>query len=190
MAIYLFKLIRRKLREREAQNAIPTTDESHLVPENKLGQKHTNVQESHDQHAHATIATPVPEHETFVTAEEAARHQEEARRRTVRQWKLMLGLALPNFLAAVDVTIVAPAIPLISSHFSMPFMLCAQRLKYANSHRPSVGQLQLDRRCIYTHFHDFRASFRSACRHIWTTFCAAVRNVLDHGWQCSLCGYP
>jgi MFS family permease len=42
----------------------------------------------------------------------------EARKRNIRQWKLLIGLLLPNFLASVDVTIVAPAIPLISSDFS------------------------------------------------------------------------
>jgi hypothetical protein len=87
MAIYLFKLIRRKLREREAQKDIPTTNDSHLVPE---------------------------------PAEETARQKAEARQRNIRQLKLMLGLVLPNFLAAMDVTIVAPAIPLISSYFGMP----------------------------------------------------------------------
>ena len=34
-----------------------------------------------------------------------------------------MGLILPNFLASVDVTIVAPAIPAISSHFSKSLLL-------------------------------------------------------------------
>jgi hypothetical protein len=55
----------------------------------------------------------------FLTPEETAQQKAEARRRRIRQLKLMLGLVLPNFLAAMDVTIVAPAIPLISSHFGM-----------------------------------------------------------------------
>ena len=39
--------------------------------------------------------------------------------KTIRRWKLILALFLPNFLASLDVTIVAPAIPAISSHFGL-----------------------------------------------------------------------
>jgi hypothetical protein len=109
MAIFLSKLIRRKLREREAQKAIPTTDDSHLVPEHSSAHRLQNTSYSHGHGSHISFLTP----------EEAALQKAEARRRSIRQLKLMLGLALPNFLAAMDVTIVAPAIPLISSHFSM-----------------------------------------------------------------------
>jgi hypothetical protein len=65
------------------------------------------------QHGHDT------NNDKALTTEEVAQQEEERRRRNIRQWKLMIGLALPNFLASVDVTIVAPAIPLISSHFGM-----------------------------------------------------------------------
>jgi hypothetical protein len=116
MAIYLFKLIRRKLREREAQKAIPTTDDSHLVPEPASGQE---LQSFSNQHSHGPSQDSTGSHINFLTSEETARQKAEARQRSIRQWKLMLGLVLPNFLAAMDVTIVAPAIPLISSHFGM-----------------------------------------------------------------------
>ena len=114
MAIYLFRLIRGKVREHKAQKEIPTTEDSHLVPEYDAKQKQRKT------HGGSDSTTSTHNHVDPVTAEEAARDKAEARRRTIRQWKLMLGLALPNFLAAVDVTIVAPAIPLISSHFSTP----------------------------------------------------------------------
>jgi hypothetical protein len=126
MAFLLFKFVRRKIREHKAKDAIPNTKdselvESYLVPEVAPGQHQGQHQALHeDQHVdgirHST-ATAESHVEAF-NAEEAARHKEEDRRRKIRQWKLMLGLALPNFLASVDVTIVAPAIPLISSHFS------------------------------------------------------------------------
>lgn len=114
MAIYLFRLIRGKLREHKAQKAVPTTDDTHLVPE------HGSKERQQKTHGGSNSTTSTRKHVDPVTTEEGARNKGEARRRTIRQWKLMLGLALPNFLAAVDVTIVAPAIPLISSHFGMP----------------------------------------------------------------------
>jgi len=118
MAIFLFQLVRRKLREREARKVIPTTDDSHLVPEKST---HKGSQKTVNQKKHALLgdAAAVPgSHIDFLTPEEAAQEKAEIRRRKNRQWKLILGLLLPNFLAALDVTIVAPAIPLLSSHFS------------------------------------------------------------------------
>jgi hypothetical protein len=118
MAIYLFKLVRRKIRENEAKKAVPTTEDSHLFPEVTSGQKQPQTLEQNREHGFINIEassnTPVDR----VDAEEAALRKAEARKRNVRQIKLMAGLALPNFLAFIDVTIVAPAIPLISSHFS------------------------------------------------------------------------
>lgn len=110
MAIYLFKLIRRKLREREAQKIIPTSDETHLVPEYALGSRNGQQQSATESQNVDAVHS--------IGSQTAARQKQEARQRTIRLWKLVLGLALPNFLAAVDVTIVAPAIPLISSHFN------------------------------------------------------------------------
>lgn len=113
MAIFLYKLIRRKLQEREAQKIIPTTDESHLVPEYAL-ETRTGQQQSIQSLEEAHKSQPIDS----INAQTATRQKLEARQKKMRLWKLVLGLALPNFLAAVDVTIVAPAIPLISSHFS------------------------------------------------------------------------
>jgi hypothetical protein len=126
MAFLLFRFVRRKIGEHKAKDAIPSTKESelidsYLVPEvapSQYRQQHQALHE--DQHVDGTrhSTTQAQSHVEAFNAEEAARHKEEDRRRNIRQWKLMLGLALPNFLASVDVTIVAPAIPLISSHFS------------------------------------------------------------------------
>lgn len=123
MAIYLFKLARRKYRENQAKKAVPTTDDSHLVP--NLARHHQKLDSNDHTQEASEVTTLTQKRDDHVDAEEAARQKEESRKRTIRQWKLMIGLALPNFLAAVDVTIVAPAIPLISSHFSTP---CTFRL--------------------------------------------------------------
>jgi hypothetical protein len=109
MAIYLFKLVRRKIRESEAKKAVPTTEDSHLVPEVTPGQRQHQGQDNNREHGVIDPATSSNAH---------ALRKTEARKRNVRQMKLLAGLALPNFLAFIDVTIVAPAIPLISSHFS------------------------------------------------------------------------
>jgi hypothetical protein len=116
MAIYLFKLVRRKIKENQAKKAVPTTDESHLVP-NVVGH-HQKLNSNDLTQGDTELAALTQNRDDSVDKEQVARQKEDARKRTARQWKLMLGLALPNFLASVDVTIVAPAIPLISSHFS------------------------------------------------------------------------
>jgi hypothetical protein len=116
MAFYLYKLIRRKIRENEARKAVATTEESHLVPELTPLQEQ---QQKSNKNAEHGVDVPIHDHVHKISVEEAAHHKAEARKRHIRQVKLMLGLALPNFLASIDVTIVAPAIPIISSHFSM-----------------------------------------------------------------------
>ncbi|KAH7388865.1 hypothetical protein BKA66DRAFT_414747 [Pyrenochaeta sp. MPI-SDFR-AT-0127] len=145
MAIYLFKLVRRKVKERRAQEAIPTVDESHLVPEVSPGQGQQAHHTPHNQCSHSELTPSTENNGSLVNAEEVAQHKAEARQRRIRQWKLMLGLALPNFLAAVDVTIVAPAIPLISSHFnrlsgSFNWIVAAYTLTFT-TFVPASGQL-------------------------------------------------
>ncbi|KAF7453452.1 ProP, Permease major facilitator superfamily [Pyrenophora tritici-repentis] len=143
MAIFLFQFIRRKLRECQARKAIPTTDDSHLVPE-----KHTynKSQRTLNRNEHAGSEAAVPgSHINYLTPEEAAQQKAEIRRRKIRQWKLILGLLLPNFLAAMDVTIVAPAIPLLSSHFnrlseSFNWIVAAYTLTFT-TFVPASGQL-------------------------------------------------
>jgi hypothetical protein len=138
MAIFLFKLVRRKLREREAQKAIPTTDDSQLVPEYAPGHELQNTSYSH-RHALSEDSTAGGSHSNFLTPEEAAQQKAETRRRNIRQLKLMLGLALPNFLAAMDVTIVAPAIPLISSHFGTSTISNVVESQLTHLSRPPLG---------------------------------------------------
>jgi hypothetical protein len=105
MAIWLYRHIRDSIREHSDKKAVPTTDDAHLVPE-------------HSQHHDSCQGEP-----NGITASKnlsssaQAQQNESDRKKKSKQWKLLLGLLLPNFLAAVDVTIVAPAIPLISSHF-------------------------------------------------------------------------
>lgn len=117
MAILLYKYIRGKYRENKAGKSA-TADESQLVPE--IVPKQHRTADSIEVQANPT---PVQSSEAHIStsaanSEENARIAAKASQRRNRRWKLILGLALPNFLAAVDVTIVAPAIPIISSHFS------------------------------------------------------------------------
>ncbi|KAF2856133.1 MFS general substrate transporter [Plenodomus tracheiphilus IPT5] len=171
MAIYLFKLVRRKLREREAQKGIPTTDESHLVPEHIASQQQSQASMNGTQNPHTR---PYDGQINLITPEEAARQNSDSRRRTIRQCKLMLGLALPNFLAAVDVTIVAPAIPLISSHFnhlsgSFNWIVAAYTLTFT-TFVPCTGQLA----DIYGRH--FALQFEMLWIMIGSVLCAAARS--------------
>ncbi|KAH4610068.1 hypothetical protein HBI56_144330 [Parastagonospora nodorum] len=151
MAFYLFKLVRRKIRESKAKDAIPNTKdtemvEPYLIPQAAVGQEQQQTSVRHElEHGTSDTTTHSNSHVKAFSDETDARHKEEARRRNVRQWKLMLGLALPNFLAAVDVTIVAPAIPLISSHFnrlsgSFNWIVAAYTLTFT-TFVPASGQL-------------------------------------------------
>ena len=126
MAILLYKYIRGKYRENNAAKAA-TADASHLMPEIPSGQepKQHGAANRVDDQVHGTSIHSPEVHTNIVSvanSEENARIAAEASQRRKRRWKLILGLMLPNFLAAVDVTIVAPAIPIISSHFSMSTM--------------------------------------------------------------------
>ncbi|KAF2704485.1 MFS general substrate transporter [Pleomassaria siparia CBS 279.74] len=100
MAINLYLY---KYREKKAATAARTTAEGPLVPEifPEQGRKPRI-----DDEATATS-----------TEEENARITVTASQTRKRRLKLILGLILPNFLAAMDMTIVAPAVPVISSHF-------------------------------------------------------------------------
>lgn len=115
MAIWLFKKARGAIREHQAKKAVPTTDDSHLVPEAPTS--HTQYSTNGTEPSPPRVSHNGKEHERLSAVEKA-----EARQRNLRQWKLLIGLLLPNFLAAVDVTIVAPAIPLISSDFSLSLL--------------------------------------------------------------------
>ncbi|EMD91349.1 hypothetical protein COCHEDRAFT_1135779, partial [Bipolaris maydis C5] len=142
MAIFLFKYIRGKLREREAQKAVPTTDDSHLVPECISAHE---LQDGVNNHNHTSSQDSTGSHINFLASEEVTQRKAQDRKNKIRQWKLLLGLVLPNFLAAMDVTIVAPAIPLISSHFdklsgSFNWIVAAYTLTFT-TFIPMSGQL-------------------------------------------------
>jgi hypothetical protein len=115
MAIWLYRQARGAIREHQAKKAVPITEDSHLVPETQLPQsQHKRYYSDNGIELDSQRAS----HSMMDHSKENAQAKEEAHRRNIQQWKLLIGLVLPNFLAAVDVTIVAPAIPLISSDFS------------------------------------------------------------------------
>lgn len=111
MAIWLYRQARGAIREHQAKKAMPTTEDSHLVPETSVPQSQHKRYESDNG---IELNSPRTSHSIV----DRSKANEENRQRNIQQWKLLIGLLLPNFLAAVDVTIVAPAIPLISSDFS------------------------------------------------------------------------
>lgn len=117
MAIWLFRQARGAVRKHQAKKAVPTTEDSHLVPEALATQSEHKIYAGSNG---IELNSPQASHNTADTPAIHSQAKAEARQRNIQQWKLLIGLILPNFLAAVDVTIVAPAIPLISSDFS-PF---------------------------------------------------------------------
>ncbi|KAF2018617.1 MFS general substrate transporter [Aaosphaeria arxii CBS 175.79] len=142
MAYMLYKYLRRKYAEHhqvEKQQLPTTTNEHHLVPEPTPAvsgpQGHNSIDDG------ASLART----QTGLTKEENARIERERRRATIYRWKVILGLILPNFLAAVDTTIVAPAVPMISSHFnhlsgSFNWIVAAYTLTYT-TFVPSSGMI-------------------------------------------------
>lgn len=114
MAIWLFREARGAIRKHQAKRAVPTTDDSHLVPATTSPHKQ---RERYDSNNSIELKSTNPSQRWTERGNETSQERAEARRQNIIQWKLLSGLILPNFLAAVDVTIVAPAIPLISSDF-------------------------------------------------------------------------
>lgn len=122
MAYMFYKYIRRRVKESKAKKAAhDIADESHLTPEFRpvpASQTEKNETLPHDG---TSDTPPRPQDQPPAQSkQESERYNEEQRKLRAYRWRMILGLILPNFLAAVDVTIVAPAIPAISSHFSMP----------------------------------------------------------------------
>lgn len=120
MAYMLFKYIRRKVKENQAKKEGLPLEEGHSIPDVPRTPTRTN-RDSHEllssPESLTTTALPAKTQATG-NREEAERLRQKEKEARIRRWKLMLGLVLPNFLASIDVTIVAPAIPTISSHFS------------------------------------------------------------------------
>lgn len=122
----LFKYAREKYRERQALTTNDTQLTSDITPgqeQKPLTFQKTDVQGQGSptpqkvDGKHASIAD-LEQHQTSPSSEYDARVRLEASRRRKYRWKMIGGLLLPNFLAAVDAFIVAPAVPTISSHFS------------------------------------------------------------------------
>ena len=136
MAIWLFRQARGAIQEHRAKKAISTIEDSYLVPEASLSQ---GQHKRYDSDNGIELHSPRASH-SVDRSKENAQAKAEARQRNIQQWKLLLGLVLPNFLAAVDVTIVAPAIPLISSDFSSSSSPPSNKLPLIIA-RPPLGQL-------------------------------------------------
>lgn len=182
MAIWLFRKARGAIREHQAKKAIPTTEDSHLVPETSLPQG----QHRYNSDNGIELNSPRASH-SVDRSKENAQARAEARQRNIQQWKLLIGLILPNFLAAVDVTIVAPAIPLISSDFST-FSSFPHDQHALITTRPPLRQLQLDRRRLYFDVHDFCPRLGPVRRGLRSSFHAPFPDVLDYDWQCFVRG--
>lgn len=184
MAYMLFKYIRRKVRENRAQkDTFSTADENDLIPNVSPSTPKSHGDELHTgTEARTSRSTHMTHPESAEKTLENERFREEAKRMRRHRWKMIVGLLLPNFLASVDVTIVAPAIPTISSHFSKvnpdSYRMLANFL-----FRPSQWKLQLDCCCIHAHIHHVRACIWSACRCLWPPFRPPVSDVLDHDRQ-------
>lgn len=187
MAYMLYKYIRRRVQESKAKKeSFSTVDNIHLSPYASS----PSIANGPRADLAASGAAPTQQsseitkqHATEDTVENE-RLRQEARRLTIRRWKLMAALVLPNFLAAIDVTIVAPAIPTISSHFST--LSIYTRSTPVDKSRQTEWKLQLDRSGVYAHVHHLRSSVRSACRRLREACRSPVANVLDLDWQRTL----
>ncbi|KAF2637038.1 MFS general substrate transporter [Massarina eburnea CBS 473.64] len=144
MAYMLFKYIRRKVKEsKERKEALTISDDSHLTPDINPGAstepERGQTLTGHDGSAYFASSVSAE------TQEEHRRLKQEERQLTKHRWMLVIGLILPNFLASIDVTIVAPAIPQISSHFnhlsgSFNWIVAAYTLTFT-TFVPASGQL-------------------------------------------------
>ena len=185
MAILLFKYVRGKYRGREAATAAT----NHLVPEVDIGKGEQELQKSAIRGSSNGVndqadVTHIPSHVSPSTAqstEEDAQIRAEASRRTKRRWKLVAGLMLPNFLAAIDVTIVAPAAPIISSHFSTSSSRLS-RYPLANLQRPAQWEFQLDSSRIHSDLYYVCPGVRPDRRYLWPSRRSPVPNFLDFDW--------
>ncbi|EAT85824.2 hypothetical protein SNOG_07173 [Parastagonospora nodorum SN15] len=85
MAFYLFKLVRRKIRESKAKDAIPNTKdtemvEPYLIPQAAVGQEQQQTSVRHElEHGTSDTTTHSNSHVKAFSDETDARHKEEAR---------------------------------------------------------------------------------------------------------------
>src|ERR1700733_4843045 len=109
MAYFLYKHLKNKRANRATAPIEPVPD---LPGSNKTNSKKPQALINQNQtHGEDSTNSKAP----VVDAEEAERIKAETSRRRKYRWKMVAGLILPNFLASVDTTIVAPAVPIISS---------------------------------------------------------------------------
>jgi hypothetical protein len=89
-------------------------------PANALQDSDATVPVDADNNAITSVNTTVPLAESEAQIEE--RRAEKAAKRKYR-WKILVALLLPNFVASLDLTIIATAAPTISSYFSACFFI-------------------------------------------------------------------
>lgn len=190
MAYMLFKYIRRRVREnKERREALVITDDSHLVPEANPGSRQEHERGPHSSNGHVTNHMNSSDFNSHLTKEEHQRLKQEQKELAMRRWKLIIGLILPNFLASIDVTIVAPATNEISTHFSKfsHFMLHGMSM-YSQLivARSNERKFQLARRRLHSHVYYIRAHVGPAGRCLRSSFRTPLPDVLGPRWQRTL----
>ncbi|OCK83273.1 MFS multidrug transporter [Lepidopterella palustris CBS 459.81] len=170
MAYFLYKYIKNKKVQRASATAEPEQFTSDIPAAHRPeigGSKGLIDRSSNYRETSGSSSTPVTDHE------EAARIKVETRRRRIYRWKMIAGLILPNFLASVDTTIVAPAVPIISSHFNhlsggFNWIVTAYTLTLT-TFVPTSGQIaDIYGRHSALQFHIF-------CLMVGSVFCAAAQ---------------
>ncbi|KAF1915119.1 major facilitator superfamily domain-containing protein [Ampelomyces quisqualis] len=124
--VFLIRSTRRKYAESKARKAPSTSEEPHLVPESAPGESQYDMTDKTQGGIIRNQQDASGGHFNALAVEEAARQKDETRKRNIRQWKLMLGLALPNFLASVNTfTTCFPAFGQLANiygrHFALQF---------------------------------------------------------------------
>ncbi|KAL4875869.1 major facilitator superfamily domain-containing protein [Aspergillus karnatakaensis] len=106
MAIYLYRKIKAS-REAKRQSDLIPLENHHSSPFERDENNNNNSLSLND------VTHRNPSEKQGVSPEEQAEKQ----RRRAYRWKLILSLFMPYFLASIDLTIVATAVPFIASHF-------------------------------------------------------------------------
>jgi hypothetical protein len=107
-------LLYRAFARRNAATPQSAGQQPNGAPSENIKEPVTAQRESQDQGQSTDENKKGQEKEKDVPSSEC---KEETRRRRRYRWKLIFGLFLPYFLASVDTTIVATALPTIASHF-------------------------------------------------------------------------
>ncbi|KAF2496036.1 MFS general substrate transporter [Lophium mytilinum] len=174
MAYFLYKYLKKRAARRKAGQTPDTAEPGSLMPD-VPGAQHQKPAKTHNglvQEGSATTASNSPQ--PVVDEQEAARVKAETTARRKHRWIMIVGLILPNFLAAADATIIAPAVPIISSHFNhlgsgFNWIVTAYTLTLT-TFAPTSGQIaDIYGRHAALQFHIF-------CIMIGSVFCSAANS--------------